>query len=98
MTERNKNARIIQTRLSAWDRFLENSGDWYQEKIELQERLEGQNILQPFKLTQATANQEAAIRSYARQEGFNNLRGFSTWLRNNDKTYYDVLKEAYRDA
>lgn len=41
-----------------------------------------------------SAKQEAAIRAYAREEGFETLRGFHTRLRMLGWDYYDVLRIA----
>ena len=40
--------------------------------------------------------QEDMIRAYAFEEGYKDLRGFHTHLRQMGWDYYDVLKEAYR--
>jgi len=41
-----------------------------------------------------SAKQEAAIRAYAREEGYETLRGYHMHLRMLDWDYYDVLRVA----
>lgn len=43
-----------------------------------------------------TAKQEAAIRAYAAEEGFETLRGYHMRLRMLGWDYYDVLRQVYR--
>ena len=40
--------------------------------------------------------QEETVREWAREHGFENLRGFHMMLRTEGWTYYDILKEAYK--
>lgn len=83
--------------LNIWERFLEKHGEWYREKKGLESMLEGKEALKPFNLTYATANQREAIDKYMRMEGKRSRAGFGTWMRWNEKTYYDILKDASPD-
>jgi hypothetical protein len=50
--------------------------------------------LQAFSLRTATEKQVEAIRTMARQSGFEDLRGFWKWMQAADLTYYDLIKIA----
>jgi hypothetical protein len=50
-----------------------------------------------MKIGYATTSQEQAIREFARQQGFENLRGFNKWMEKKDWDYYDVLRVSCRD-
>lgn len=84
-------------KMSIWERFIERHGEWYKEKLGLEKSLESADILKPFDLTHATHKQLSAIQSYMKQEGISSLAGFQTWMRWNEKTFYDVLKESYEE-
>jgi hypothetical protein len=45
-----------------------------------------------YKIGLTTENQEEAIRTYARLEGFEDLRGYWAHLASQDWDYYDVLR------
>lgn len=56
--------------------------------------VEQEKGLQAFKLKGTTQNQEQALRSLAKQVGFENMRGFNKWMESADMTYYDLIKIA----
>jgi len=48
-----------------------------------------------FKIGYASEKQEAAIREYARIEGFETLRGYWAYMESEGWDYYDILKFVY---
>lgn len=48
--------------------------------------------MQPFRLKGATEKQVDTIREFAEKQGFKDLRGFATWMKSLEITYYDVLR------
>jgi hypothetical protein len=50
-----------------------------------------------YKIGYATTGQEEALREFAREQGFKNLRGFNKFMESLNWDYYDVLKVSCRD-
>ena len=74
-------------------RNIINLIDQYQDlNKELDQR--GYEGLQPYSLKGSSQAQEEALRSMAKQSGFENLRGFSSWLKASHLDYYDLIKIA----
>lgn len=68
--------------------------DWHVKLFEqeLGERAGGN--LQPYTIREASGKQELAIRSFAFEQGFTDLRGFHMWMKSMDIDYYDIIKIA----
>jgi hypothetical protein len=49
-----------------------------------------------FKIGQASANQEYAIRAFAAREGFETLRGYWRHMESEGWDYYDVIRMSYQ--
>jgi hypothetical protein len=45
-----------------------------------------------YKLGKRSELQEQAVREFAINQGFSNLRGFNKWMENAELNYYDILK------
>lgn len=67
---------------------------WYQKMLEKYSQAIEKEQVEPFRLRNVTAQQENAIRGFAKANNFEDLRGFNLYLMRNELTYYDVLKYA----
>ena len=93
--------KTVQSRFKAssvWDRFRQQHGKWFDKWSSIQEGLADEEAIKPFDLTYATANQMDAIQLYMRQEGKTSISGFMTWMRWNEKTFYDILRTISPDG
>ena len=78
--------------LSIYERFREEHGSWYDRVIKAEERTLGKGNVKAFSVRTATVDQREAIRTYMEQQDIEDFAGFSTWLKWNEMTYYDILK------
>lgn len=84
-----------QTRLgrrSIYELFKERHGSWFEKVIKSEEAYVGKGNVKAFSTLTATVQQREALETYAKQQGLKDLRGFATWLKWSEKTYYDILK------
>lgn len=68
--------------------------DWHIKLYEQEEQETQHARMQPFTIKGMTSKQEDAIRDLAEDAGFKNLRGFASWMKSADVTYYDLIKIA----
>ena len=64
------------------------------EELEKELRKNRQEPGEWYKIEYASASQEEAIREFAELLGFENLRGFWSYLEAQEWDYYDVLRAA----
>lgn len=93
MTERRETRQERLKPLNIWERYREQHGEWFDKMKKVQAELADQEAIKPFDLTYATQNQIDAIRGYMKREGKDSLAAFMTWMRWNEKTFYDLLRE-----
>lgn len=78
--------------LTIYELFKQKHGSWYDKIIKAEERTLGKGQVKAFSLERATAEQEDAIRTYMRQEGYVSLSGFIQYMKWSETTFYDILK------
>lgn len=72
----------------------DNSDTWHSHLHEREDDHFSTANMQAFVLEGMTYLQEIAIRDLAYMSGFKNLRGFASWMKAADLTYYDLIKVA----
>lgn len=82
--------REIQTKLGK----LGSYRTWYQETFARYPEKTDESALLPFSIKTASAKQEQAIRSLAKEYGFDDLRGFNKFMEGAHVNYYDLIKVA----
>lgn len=87
-----RQTRLGRRRLNIYERFREKHGAWYDKVMKAEEERAGIGKITAFSLERATTDQEDAIRTYMKQEGYQTLAGFLSYMRWSETTFYDILR------
>lgn len=87
-----RQTRLIRKPKTIYERFREQHGSWYDRVMKAEEQRADVGKITAFSLEKATADQEDAIRTYMKQEGYISLAGFLTYMRWSETTFYDILR------
>ena len=85
--------RLAPKGIELYERVAGQKGEWFEKIMAAEAAVLEPTGIRPFRLAEATINQEGAIRTYMAQLGKEDLRGMHMWLKAREITYYDLLRK-----